>query len=198
MTGIREVARAGMGADVGTIVATWVGVMALRKRAPGYNPAMSVEASDPDRSVLFVKDGQEHPVDLGAPKSVRKGRRRVVHLIDLWVAAMLPADFLELKFELVGRDAEGLVRRSPRIDALTFSRGFVTRPGRRLGWECPGGELEGVVLESILVHPAPVAPVLLARPANDQVLPRRPAPLKIDLRLLPHAVAYPRVEWRSV
>jgi hypothetical protein len=168
--------------------------MALRNQALARNPADCASTPDADRSVTFVKDGEEHRVDIGAPRSIRRGRRRLVQLIDLWVASLLPGEFLDLRFSLVTSDDAGVVRRSPPLEALRFARGYVTRRDHKLFWEgAADSALNGLRLESIEVAPA-LAPVLRIVPATAP--PVRPAPLKLDLRrLLPHAHSYPQVQW---
>jgi hypothetical protein len=119
----------------------------------------------------------------------------MVQLMDLWVASLLPGEFLDLRFSLVTSDAAGVVRRSAPLEALHFARGFVSRRERTLFWQQPDdGSLNGLRLESIEVAPA-LAPVLRMVPART--LPVRPPPLRLDLRrLLPHAMPYPQVQWQ--
>lgn len=145
-------------------------------------------------------------MDLGAPRSIRRGHKRLVRLIDLWVATLLPGDFLDLRFELVLSDAGGRVQRSAPLDALRFARGSVTRPGRALYWEeeaatqpkdSPGGALGGLRLDGVRVHAAATPALRLvvpAAPAPRDLLPTRSMDLR---RLLPNALGYPEVEWRS-
>jgi hypothetical protein len=177
--------------------------MALRNLALARTPANSAEPQASNRSVTFVHEGHEHQVDIAAPRAIRRGRRRMVQLMDLWVASLLPGDFLELRFSLVTSNHAGVVRRSAPLEALHFARGFVSRRERALFWEEDDGALNGLRLESIEVAPA-LASVVRMVPAKT--LPVRPPPphpphprhpLRLDLRrLLPHAMPYPQVQWQ--
>jgi hypothetical protein len=169
--------------------------MALRNLALARTPANSAEPQPADRSVTFVHEGHEHQVDIGAPRAIRRGRRRMVQLMDLWVASLLPGEFLDLRFSLVTSNQAGVVRRSAPLEALHFARGYVSRRERTLFWEEEeDGALNGLRLESIEVAPA-LASVVRMVPAKT--LPVRPPPLRLDLRrLLPHAIHYPQVQWQ--
>lgn len=187
--------------------------MALRNLALARTPANGAEPQAADRSVTFVHEGHEHQVDIGAPRAIRRGRRRMVQLMDLWVASLLPGEFLDLRFSLVTSNQAGIVRRSAPLEALHFARGYVSRRERALFWEEEeDGALNGLRLESIEVAPA-LATVVRMVPAKTLPLvcpppplhtshtrllpPTRPPPRRLDLRrLLPHAMPYPQVQWQ--
>ena len=181
---LRRVIRAtGGSTGVGTIVALTRAAMSRR----GDEPV----------SVSFTLDGEERGVNLRAPGAVRRAGRRMVQLVDLWVASLLPGDLLDLAFELVAVDTGGTVVRR-RLDGLTFMRGLVAVTTRQLWWA--EGEREGLphglFLREVTVHHAPPSPEEAPRPAAP---PARPAPSATILaRVLPIARRpYPAVVVRA-
>jgi hypothetical protein len=122
----------------------------------------------------------------------------MVQLMDLWVASLLPGEFLDLRFSLVTSNQAGVVRRSAPLEALHFARGFVSRRERALFWEEEeDGALNGLRLESIEVAPALATVVRMVPAKTLPVRPPPPHPLRLDLRrLLPHAMPYPQVQWQ--
>jgi hypothetical protein len=118
----------------------------------------------------------------------------MVSLMDLWVATLLPADVLDVTFEIV-TDGGDAARRSAPLDGLRFARGFIATTTRELWWEDAADRaLQGARAHSVLVHVEP-GPLALAE-AVPSLQPAAPAP---DLRrLLPHASkTYPPVQWRQ-
>jgi hypothetical protein len=147
-------------------------------------------------SIVFAYNGEERHVNLHAPRPVRRKGRSMVSLIDLWVATLLPASFLDLAFHVVASGAGGAVRANAPVDALLFARGFVTIAQHELWWDDPAdGALNGFRLHSVVVRPTESA-----GPAVTPPPPIEPRPLTVAnlARLLPHVmVGYPAVRWRS-
>ena len=169
--------------------------MARRSGATLETTTTRARRPPPASSITFVLDGEERRVDLRAPRSIRRGGRRVVQLIDLWVASLLPGDFLELTFEIVTSGSGG-VRCSAPLEALQFAHGFVDLDGRELWWDDPTATpLQGLRAQAIVVLDGePRRTVVPPKPPESRVGP------VLDLhRLLPRATCgYPAVEWRSV
>jgi hypothetical protein len=121
-------------------------------------------------TISFVSGGEVRRVDLRTPCAIRRGRRRVVQLLDLWVATMLPGELLDLTFTLVTcRDDRGR-HLSARVDALTFAKGFITPATRELWWDDPADRrLQGQGVESVVVtqHDLGVLPSRQARQAQQ-------------------------------
>src|SRR5580700_9753930 len=88
----------------------------------------------PTASLTFVCQAQARSVDLGAPRRVRRSGRSMVSLMDLWVATLLPADVLDVTFEIVTDEVDA-VRPSAPLDGLRFARGFIATATRELWWE---------------------------------------------------------------
>jgi hypothetical protein len=158
---------------------------------------MSTRPADPE-PLAFVLDGDERGVDLRAPGVVRRAGRRMVQLVDLWVASLLPGDLLDLDFELVALGPDGDEIRT-RLDALTFTRGLVALCTRQLWWpEDARAHLpHGLVLRAVVVRRVPrPSPEEAPRPATT---PARPAPSATILaRVLPIArTPYPPVVLRA-
>jgi hypothetical protein len=146
----------------------------------------------PTASLTFVCQGEARSVDLGAPRRVRRSGRSMVSLMDLWVATLLPADVLDVTFEIV-TDEGDTARRSAPLDGLRFGRGFIATTTRELWWEDAADRaLQGARAQSVLVHVEP-GPLALAEPVPG------PSPVATAnlSRLLPHAsMTYPPVQWR--
>jgi hypothetical protein len=181
--------------ELGTIVALHVGMAWLNDRI-SQRTARQGSARRPTGSITFVSNGEERRVDLGAPMPIRRGRDRMVQLIDLWVASLLPGDILDRTFEIVTSSARGAAQRVGTLDALHFARGFIVLGTCELWWRDPAdGAFNGRCVESIVVRvkAEPLPLVALPRPRVAR------APSASDLRrLLPHTAAgYPFVEWRS-
>ncbi len=148
------------------------------------------------RSILFLAGGEERPVPVRAPAIVWRDGRRMVQLIDLWVASLLPGDLLDLGFEIVTAGPDGELRCSKPLDATRFARGFLDIATCELWWDDPGDcELSGTRALSVVVGP-PTPPAAPEIPA--------PAPTVRSLsvselhRLLPvTARGYPPVEVRN-
>jgi hypothetical protein len=145
--------------------------------------------------ISFVSDGKEKQVDLRAPRSVRRGGRWMVQLMDLWVASLIPGDVLDLAFEIVTTGDGDTDQRVVSLDALHFARGFIVPATRELWWDDPADRVvHGRCAQSIAVHKAP-PPIAHASPP--------PAPPASDAssvarihNLLPHIAGYPQVAWR--
>ena len=140
-------------------------------------------------SLTFVHDGRTVMVDLGAPMPVWRAGMRMVRLIDLWVATMLPEDVLDVRFTLV---TSGSPAQVVTVDGLSFARGFIALDTRALFW--PDGEnapLAGSRATTIVAHGSASARKERGASAG------RVAPV-VDLRkLLPILSApYPTVAWR--
>ncbi len=167
----------------GTIVALGVDGMAARRIGVGAQ-------------LTFLLDGEERSVELGKVASVRRGGRRVVQLLDLWVASLLPGELLDLSFEILAEDDDGAAVRSPPIDGVRLASGYVAIASSRLWWDgCRDGVPHGMLVRSVVVH----APPASARCPVD--LPAEPAPAppleSKYARVLPAiAFRYPAVEWR--
>jgi hypothetical protein len=167
--------------------------MAPRTAATFSSPAMRAPVPRRSESLTFVCDGKERRVSLRAPTIIRRDGRRLVALIDLWVASLLPGDLLELSFEIVTSGPGGELDCSAPIDAMLFARGFVDLGTGVLRWNDPGEcSLDGRRARSVVVH-LPVEPILPAAAPT----PAPPEPISVaDLqRLLPLAAcAYPAVK----
>lgn len=118
----------------------------------------------------------------------------MVSLIDLWVASLLPGNFLDLTFQVVASGAGGAVRANAPVDALLFARGFVAVREHELWWEDPAdAALSGFRLHSVVVR-ADVS----ALPPPPRPVEISPAPIANLARILPiAAIGYPTVLWRS-
>jgi hypothetical protein len=156
----------------------------------------------------FVVDGKVHPVNINGPRSVWRAGRRMVPLIDLWVATLLPFDVLDLTFQVVARRPETGRTREYSMDALCFARGFLALRTRELWWDdqrvgTPHGWTASSVMARVgagdtpVLGPAPVhgPPPTLADGARGL--------LEVTLanlqRLLPHAaLGYPAVAVRTL
>jgi hypothetical protein len=116
----------------------------------------------------------------------------MVSLMDLWVATLLPADVLDVTFEIVTDEGDA-ARRSAPLDGLRFGRGFIATTTRELWWENAADRaLHGARAHSVLVHvePGPLAPA-------EAVPSPSPVAAAHLCRLLPHASRnYPPVQWR--
>jgi hypothetical protein len=158
--------------------------------------ALSKEANA-RHSLKFVLGSEECRVDLRSPRPVRRRNRRMVQLIDLWVATMLPWDVVDLTFDVIVTAPGGDSVLCGPIDGLHFAQGFVDLRTRELWWgDAREGTPHGLRVVAVVAHVrTEAAPVRAPRPAPA----RAPAPLGSLARLLPHAeTAYPCVEWRLV
>jgi hypothetical protein len=155
---------------------------------------MTLQSTGDGSRISFALDDAERRVDLESVASVRRGGRRVVQLLDLWVASLLPGDLLDLRFEIVAEDAYGAVVRSVLLDGVRLTKGFVAIGTRRLWWDGPrDGVPHDLVVRSVVVHRPPPAVRAPATPPP----PRAPAILPAFARVLPAiAFRYPAVEWR--
>jgi hypothetical protein len=184
--------------NVGTIIALENFTMARSTATLRRSANRTSENLRPVACLAFTSEGEERQVDLHAPRSVRRGGRWVVQLMDLWVASLLPGDVLDLTFEMTTHAAGGVDTRLTAIDALHFSRGFIVPTTRELWWEAAADRaLHGRYAQAISVKRK-------AEPPASVVIPTRPAepPAPIDAvvgrvrDLLPHVACYPRVSWR--
>ncbi len=149
--------------------------------------------------LTFVSDGEEHRVDMRAPLPRQRDGRWMVDLMDLWVASLLPDDFLDLRFEIVTAGPGGTVRCSP-VEPLEFARGRIDLEERQLWWDAPeDNPLNGHRALSIVVlrrepsHTEPLPQIASTKPEVHRI--KSVADLQ---RLLPHVPrVYPRVEVRS-
>ncbi len=103
-------------------------------------------SGEQERTLAFRCYGEERHADLLAPVAVRRGGRRVVPLVDLWVASGLPGHLLDLVFAIETCDAAGGERTVLEVDAQRFARGYVTLGSRELWWPdaadaVPGGRV---------------------------------------------------------
>jgi hypothetical protein len=117
----------------------------------------------------------------------------MVSLMDLWVATLLPADVLDVTFEIETEEGDAVQRSAP-LDGLRFARGFIATTTRELWWEDAADRaLQGAHARSVLVR-VEAGPLALA----EAVASPPPAAPTADLRrLLPHTSrTYPPVEWR--
>jgi len=150
-------------------------------------------------------------VNLHGPRPVWRAGRRVVPLIDLWVATLLPYDVLDLTFHVVARRPETGRTREYSIDALCFARGFLTLRTRELWWDdqregTPHGWTASSVVARLGSTSTPVlgaVPVHGPTPPVDDDPPSAPGLLEVTLanlkRLLPHAaLGYPAVALRTL
>jgi hypothetical protein len=117
----------------------------------------------------------------------------MVQLIDLWVATLLPGNFLDLDFELVTSGTGDGIHRVGPIDALRFAHGLVALGSQELWWDKAGGDhLNGLRLHGVVAsaRPEPARPSAIEEP--------RRSVSDVDLRrLLPHVSRpYPFVVWR--
>lgn len=176
----------------------------LEGKASGRAASASATARDREW-ITFVSDGEERRVDLNAPRARRRKGRTMVHLMDLWVASLLPGDFLDLRFEIVTTGSGGAVRCSHAIEALEFSRGTIDVDSHTLSWDTPGGHLlNGLRALSIVVIPTASSQVVSIKPIASPatVASTKPTVHRIssvaDLqRLLPYVPrVYPKVELR--
>lgn len=146
--------------------------------------------------LTFLHEGQETGVELGKVASVRRGGRRVVQLLDLWVASGLPGELLDLSFEILAEDDDGREVSSSSVDAVRLASGYVGIVTRRLWWDgCRDGVPHGMLVRAIVVH-APPPGALFPVTAPPKPTPARAIDPKYARVLPAIAFGYPPVEWR--
>lgn len=103
-------------------------------------------------------DGQRRTVDPGWVVTVRRGGRRVVPLVDLWVASLLPGDLVDMAFAIVAEDATGAAVLSPPLEGACLPRAFIDWSSHRLWWDGPrSGIPHGLAVRSVVMRRPPLA-----------------------------------------
>jgi hypothetical protein len=104
-------------------------------------------------SICVLFETEIRRVDLRAATPVRRRGRRVVQLIDLWVASLLPWDVLDLSFEIVGTGPTGEAFHSAPIGGLLLARAFVALSTHELSWaHSDDATPPGVRIESLVAR----------------------------------------------
>ena len=150
-------------------------------------------------AITFVCGTETRVVPLAAPVPVLRGERLMVSLMDLWVATLLPGDFLDLSFEIVVTSKNGAPQHLAPVDALQFARGHLAIDSRALAWEDGSTDVESAAVVTIIVHDA--ASEIVTPPPPVVATTRAPAPSAMAglERMLPRGFSadrYPSVAWR--
>lgn len=150
-------------------------------------------------AITFVCGTETREIPLSAPVPVLRGDRLMVSLMDLWVATLLPGDFLDLSFEIVVTSKSGAVQHLAPVDALRFARGHLAIDSRALAWGDGSADAEAAAVVTIIVRDA--ASEIASPPPPVLAAPRATAPSAMSRleRMLPRGFSadrYPSVAWR--
>ena len=169
-------------------------------RVMNSQSAAETGASTRPGAITFVCGTESRTVALDAPVPVLRGDRLMVSLMDLWVATLLPGDFLDLSFEVVVLSKNGVERHLAPVDALQFARGHLAIDSRSLAWEDGSTDVDGGAVVKIVVHDAS-SEIAIPTPPPVVAAPRASASSSIARleRMLPRGFSanrYPPVAWR--
>ena len=149
-------------------------------------------------AITFVCGTETRVVPLAAPVPVLRGDRLMVSLMDLWVATLLPGDFLDLSFEIVVTSKNGATQHLAPVDALQFARGHLAIDSRALAWEDGSADAEAAAVVTIIVHDA-ASVIVTPPPVVAATRAPAPSPMAGLERMLPRGFSadrYPSVAWR--